>query len=415
MPTLDKKTSLGICFLVHNCYIKKLYIKKVNVMSFKCSIWILVLVLLNTCVSFTYASTIRLSTPNPPYADKYEDINTVTLDARLPGNHLTNTVNSVADDINALRADLADQFRNMILTEPEVERLNYLTVYSNPLVVKLTRTKALKEKISIEISGLSTKFSVKAKTGLPLICTTATVTGEIKNITLTGEYNAYTGALSGALATDYQTNVSSSCGGIFGLVADLFKSVIVPNIAKSKIESIINTYTHSQEITQLFGLKDVVDMLKQITPANTFSQTNIQLLNDIIEAKNLNTDIQVTAKFYSGGYSNHLFVLKVGHPTPVLKGITGNLTAGVFMIDVSENDNAGSYDVYTKSYSGTSEQWSYLTTVSSGWHTVQFSWRANASGKYMFVANSGSILGLKSDASNTVGFVHNACRHCFPY
>ena len=351
---------------------------------------LLIVVLYLTPSLLFAATTISIATPGHPINNplKEESISTSQIDAVLGSNHASNLVDGLFTDLADLKSDLENGIRDAILSADKTKSVLWTTAAIDPISATLSQQST---SVSLMLEGVSVSFKAKADGGF--FCPTVTYTAEIQNIEATGNYDVYTGLLSGPNITHNDINVTSaSCSGIFGLLINLFGGV--DGRVEGELDNAIGNLAGVNSMTTLFSIRDLAADLANIVFTQNETDKALMAVDEIINSTDLDSGIELKVVLDRdfNGTNQHKISFEATQQRPSL--LAEFIPNGTTLAIVG-GTNAEKYELYRK-FEG-STVWEHVLTTSESINYIF----APAGSQLMAVATNDLIPGLKSFPTTT--------------
>ena len=241
--------------------------------------------------AFFIQSTLKIETPAVQ-----EEINLFALDinlglAGLPAN-TSSLVNSLFFDLTLAEAQIKNEIQSELLSLPEISSINYVIVDALPLSVDLRQQN---NSLIATVSGLSLSVSGNSSSGIPVICSNPAFHMSLSDISVSIQYNIYTGALQ-LSDVDYNLSTDASCGGLLGFLGDIFAGPIFQSYAESAIESALLDAANAVDMIQLFSIHELADKVLDADPVTNLPTAIEQALINIrglLASTNLNSGLRI--------------------------------------------------------------------------------------------------------------------------
>lgn len=263
------------------------------------------------------------------------------------GINFNNVVDEVSEKINELEIQLEATLIDAVLAEPRVRSVGNVLVNADQIGTDLSQ---LGNKVKLKVHDVGITFvDVKVDGILPILCSSIEFDTTLENLTLLGDYDRQTGQIDN-LSLNFSVDVfNRSCGGILGLVTDLFAGSLINDKLVNTIEatlnrelvindSVMDIRNLQRELVSDFSLLSAVGTLFDVAStiiaiADTFDDQGISLS----VARGLNLDIVFNRK-------ENIISFLGRQETPA--AIIERLPRNRLTLTVLRNDNAAGFDIY---------------------------------------------------------------------
>jgi hypothetical protein len=290
-------------------------------------------------------------------------------------NFTRDKANKAFADFNNFRINLATSLTQTIATQPNIRRVNSVTVNTLSLNLRLSqKTNSVSGELGKAMGAVSLVADVDGIKAL--FCPSANVTFNVDNIRVSGDYNYITGDVSNVAAAYDVTNVVASCNGLLGFIGNAIGNPSAT--ARSQINAVIQSQASSQlafaNMKQLFSLADFANGLNYFrneSPVSVFANRAISVFRELVNDAAINTP-GIVLDFgvqFGGGISgaNKISIIASHAPINVSVGnSSGNFTQlilnNVFLARPPNTE--GTVDLYYILQNDTAN-WRYLASMTT--------------------------------------------------
>lgn len=289
---------------------------------------------------------------------------------RFGQNFTRDKANKVFADFARLRGSLALALRQAIAAQPNISSVGAVNIATDALGVRLSqRTNAVFGEVGTIRADVA--FVADVDGFASLFCPSVNTSFTVDNIRASGEYNYITGAIGSVAATYDVTNVSASCNGLLGFIANAFADPSAA--ARGQIEAAIRSELNSQiafaNMQSLFSLADFADGLPTFRdngPLSIVGNQAITILQELVANANINTPgivLNIDVLFANAARPQNTIRFLASHaPVKVLTYADRQVAANGVTVEMPPNTQ--SVDIYFRT--DQNANWQRIGTTSTG-------------------------------------------------
>lgn len=313
-------------------------------------------------------------------------------------NFTRDKANKIFQDFTNFRIGLASSLAQTIASQPNIRRVNSVTINTNALNLRLSQKT---NSVSGQLGTIMARVSLLANGPSGLFCPSVTTSFNVDNIKASADYNYITGQVNSSSITYDVTNVTASCNGFLGFVGNTIGDPA--GQARIQINAAIQGQVDAQlnfiNMQRLFSLADFVNGLRYYgneTVISAVANRGINILRELVDDAAINTP-GIVLDFgvqFAGVYGQLNKISIIASHTPTDYGLVRRTLA---TINVTQPPNTERVDFYVQRTAALN--WQYMGSTVSGEFTVPPAFvnpdRGGIYWNYIAVSRSSVISGLE--------------------